>query len=172
MCQIVCICRCAFLPIDTQAGKAQNEKLLQQAQPHTLIWAGPECTGGAGPFDPAGLSHGCQPVQMPNSLGSLQEPANDQTSTRDIADNSANAKHVSQQLSELAVHWQQLTAGKPWLPFCYVMYTSGSTGSPAGVCGTETGWAASSIHPAQKLHQVLCISVVKLTYQACSQKEV
>lgn len=138
------MCRCAFLPIDTQAGKAQIAKLLQQAQPNVLIWASPDSTGGAGPFDPAGLPTGCQPVQMLNPLRSPQEPANDLASIIDAADNSARAQHVGQQLSELVVKWQKLTAGMCWLPFCYVMYTSGSTGSPVGICGTETGWPASS----------------------------
>lgn len=108
-----------------------------------LIWASPESAGGAGPIDPAGFPYGCQPVQMPNSHISPQDTANDQPFTRHAPNNPASAKHLSQQLSDLTIDWQQLTAGKPWLPFCYVMHTSGSTGSPAGVCGTETGWAAS-----------------------------
>ena len=29
----------------------------------------------------------------------------------------------------------------PALPFCYVLYTSGSTGAPKDVCGTEAGVA-------------------------------
>ena len=161
------------MPIDTQAGRAQNAKLLHQAQPQVLIWASRESTGGAGPIDPAGLPTGCQPVQMLYPLRSPQEPANDQAATRDAADHSATAKHVGQQLSELLVEWETLTVGKSWLPFCYVMYTSGSTGAPVGVCGTETGWAASSRrqdHTA-KLNQLICFHscavALMITCQAC-----
>lgn len=141
--QLMRVRRCAFLPIDTDVGKAQTAKLLQHAQPHTLIWASPDVIGGAGLTDLAGLPAGCHPVQIHNPHILPQNAANDQASAKDTSDKSANTKHDHQQLSELVEEWQQQTADKPWLPFCYVMYTSGSTGSPAGVRGTETGWLAS-----------------------------
>lgn len=28
---------------------------------------------------------------------------------------------------------------RPQLPYCYILFTSGSTGQPLGVCGTEEG---------------------------------
>lgn len=147
------------MPIETQAGKAQTAKLLQHAQPKTLIWANADSAGGAGLIDLAVLPAGCQPVQMPNPDILPQNAPDDQASfVRGTSDKSANTEHAHQQLSELVAEWCQLTAGKPWLPFCYVMHTSGSTGSPAGVCGTETGWAASSDH-TELLNQVKCASL-------------
>ena len=46
---------------------------------------------------------------------------------------------VWQQLQHYLQKWQAACNGARMLPFCYVMYTSGSTGQPAAVCGTEAG---------------------------------
>ena len=122
------------MAIDIQARKAQTAKLLQHGPPCTILWATSDAIGGAGPIDPVGLPDGCQPVQMPTTHTSPPDPASDRQT-----DSAYRDKHVQQQLTGLVTNGQELTAGRPKLPFCYVMYTSGSTGSPAGVCGTETG---------------------------------
>ena len=136
-------CRCAFLPIDTHAGHAQVEKVLQQAQPCTLIWASLSIQGGAGPVDTTRLSAGCHTVQMPALSKSAQGAADAARATAQSSKmpgaEPAVAQNVHEQLVQEVADWQAITVDKPQLPFCYVMYTSGSTGSPAGVCGTEAG---------------------------------
>lgn len=127
------------MAIDTQASTSQTARLLHHARPQILIWASQDNAGGAGPINPAGLPDGCHPMLMPNPYMPTHNAAIDKRPTRHTSNQSDRDKQVQQQLPKLVAEWQKLTADKPKLPFCYVMYTSGSTGSPAGVCGTETG---------------------------------
>lgn len=132
--------RCAFMPMDTQAGSSQIARLLQHSQPQILIWGTPDSAGGVGPIDPSGLPDGCQAVQMPTLHMPPHDPASGKRPSIDTSEHMSDRdKHVQQLLAELVAEWQKLIAGRPKLPFCYVMHTSGSTGTPAGVCGTETG---------------------------------
>src|SRR5689334_6878228 len=53
-----------------------------------------------------------------------------------MADKTAQpSAHLQSMPIDQLQHLPSATAGR----VCYVMYTSGSTGSPAGVCGTELG---------------------------------
>lgn len=153
----VCTHRCVFLPIDSRAGHAQLAKVLQHAQPCLLIWATPDTQGGAGPVNSPVLPAGCHAIQMQNASESERSPAKAIVSSNEAPDNSdgdkpvfehVHAEHVQQQLATEFAAWQTITAESPKLPFCCVMYTSGSTGTPAGVRGTEAG----AVHA---LHKVL-----------------
>ena len=127
------------MAIDTQAGTLQTASLLQHARPQILLWATPDTAGGAGPIDPAVLPDGCHSMLVPNPYMTAHDTASDKYPTSESSHQSDSDKQVQRRLPELVAEWQKLTAGRPKLPFCYVMYTSGSTGSAAGVCGTETG---------------------------------
>ena len=126
-----CSVRCAFLPLDTQTGQHQVTKVLQLAKPSLLLWADPHTEGGAGPLDPAALPDNCIPFQLQGAglcLSSFQ-----------TALQTHSPANYKEELAGLYAEWQGLVANSPGLPFCYVLYTSGSTGAPAGVCGTEAG---------------------------------
>ena len=144
----MCARRCAFLPLDPRIGHAQLAKVLQHAQPGLLIWATLDIPGGAGPVDAALLPAGCHAIQMQTATELVHTPYKAPLSSNEATDDAhqdkhvfehVHAEHVQQQLSREFAAWQNIVAESPKLPFCYVMYTSGSTGTPAGVRGTEAG---------------------------------
>lgn len=49
-------------------------------------------------------------------------------------------------MQALVNEWQAAVRGGEDLPFCYMMFTSGSTGQPCGVCGTEAGDALAVLY--------------------------
>ena len=51
----------------------------------------------------------------------------------------ANAAYADHTATMSPQDIQQAIAAAPSRPFCYVMYTSGSSGHPKAVCGTEEG---------------------------------
>ena len=79
--------------------------------------------GGAGA--PPCLRPGCQQLVVEPA-----EPDPDPITRADAQNPLAEARRAAAAAAHL-----------PALPFCYVLYTSGSTGAPKGVCGTEAGVA-------------------------------
>ena len=142
-------CRCAFVPVDDDNPTAYNNKLVRHANLTGLIWADSTISGGLGPLQD--LPDTCHSIQF--NLETTLHPHPGQHPTAFSAANSAiiaSTLSVGQQtfdaeLRNLVLAWQQSVDGSSLLPFCYVMYTSGSTGQPLGVCGTEAGWSTVNL---------------------------
>ena len=110
------ICSLAFLPLDPGWPPQRLQQVCEQAQPAVVVWA-----------PPSGAGHGPPPV---SGFRLLQLPP-----LAELASWRQLDEQVQQQQQ------QQCTVEAPPSPppYCYVLFTSGSTGEPLGVCGTARG---------------------------------
>ena len=106
------LCSLAFLPLDPGWPPQRLQHVCEQAQPTVVLWAtaGAAPAGGLGPPPFAGF----RLLQLP-PLAEL-----------------ASVLQLDGQVQQ-----QQQQTIEP--PYCYVLFTSGSTGEPLGVCGTARG---------------------------------
>ena len=112
---------------------------LQHAKPCMLLWADTGVEGGAGPPQIATVPNGCQLFQIHAFAQDLPNAPHNPSLTASADSHMFCSTALRKQLKELFGHWQSVFDSRTQLPFSYVMYTSGSTGQPVGVCGTESG---------------------------------
>ena len=140
-----CTCRAAWVPLDPAWPQQQLLAVLQKLQPQVLLWAPASVSGGRGPPPAAHCPTGVRTVEVASGL--LESRAMSQSGpwgsapTQEAADPAGreDAAGALPQHAALVSAWQAATHGGAALPFCYVMLTSGTSGSPAAVCGTEQG---------------------------------
>ena len=131
--------RAAFLPLDPRWPPKRLALVLEEARPAALLWADPSVPGG----------HGKPPLAAADSCGGSSSggtgrgsagPAVLQLTAAHLAGSGAGS---GGEALPAGPGWVALAApgpsAPPPLPYCYVLYTSGSTGAPLGVCGTEEG---------------------------------
>lgn len=164
---VCCVCRCAFMHISKDNPAAQSMGMLHHAKPWGVIWADTSIKGGFGPLP--GLPHNCQAIQFVPSIPRHLPPQRhaDVLHATDIAqelaDKPTSKCKTAPILDELVAQWHAAVRGSALLPFCYVMHTSGSTGQPNGVCGTEAGWCCFSVQPWKPYSELLTAA-----FQICS----
>ena len=140
-----CTCRAAWVPLDPAWPQQQLLAVLQKLQPQVLLWAPASVAGGRGPPPASHCPLNIQLLEVSSGLlksrvMSWSGPW-ESALTQEAADPAGSdiKPGALQQHAALVSAWQAATHGGPALPFCYVMLTSGTAGSPAAVCGTEQG---------------------------------
>ena len=142
------------MPLNPAWPQQQLLAVLQKLQPHAVLWAPASIPGGRGPPPPSHCPINVRTLEVGSGLlkskgmprsgpwgSALSQAAANPTGSGDAA--GALRQHAA-----LVSAWHAATHGGPALPFCYVMLTSGTAGSPAAVCGTEHGdfVASLSVH--------------------------
>lgn len=103
--------------------QAQNRRCTQLPCPRAAIASHITLCAYLGGAGPPPCNPGCHQLVV--------EPAEPDPSPTNSAE-AGNRLAEARRAAAAAAH-------RPLLPFCYVLHTSGSTGAPKGVCGTEAG---------------------------------
>lgn len=115
------VCSAAFCPLDPDWPEERAGAILRSAAAALLVTDGPH----AGSAEAAGI-----PVHGPEVLGRAPGAGAENRGLSPVAGPSSHRPRLGTGGDGAAV------ARMPW---CYVLFTSGSTGQPVGIRGTEQG---------------------------------
>ena len=138
------------MPLDPAWPQQQLLAVLRRLQPQALLWAPASASGGRGPPPASHCPVSVRTLEVGSGLlksrGWSRSGPGGSALTREAADpaGSEDAAGALQRRAALVSAWKVATHGGSALPFCYVMLTSGTAGSPAAVRGTERGASAAS----------------------------
>lgn len=94
-------------------------------------------------FEPSRSSNPTSSPPLSPETGALNEPICPEIGPDETVTAVASASRADPTQSSQPVLAKATAAGGGGtldpMPYCYVMYTSGSTGTPVGMCGTEQG---------------------------------
>ncbi|KAK9909180.1 hypothetical protein WJX75_008334 [Coccomyxa subellipsoidea] len=117
--------RAAFMPLDCRWPPKKLTAVLDDGRPALILWADTACQG-CGPV----AYDGCPLLQIPSRL-------------LDFAESADNEDEVEAAREQIGSHEQKYSPSElvkaATNSVAYVMYTSGSTGSPQAVLGTAEG---------------------------------